>query len=75
MASRPRYDTSSPLAFMLDLMRDESQPDALRLKAAMGAAPFQHQFAGVQLPMVHDDADDDADDAILASMTGAEPKH
>jgi hypothetical protein len=32
----------TPLDFMLKLLRDEQQPDAVRLEAAKSAAPFVH---------------------------------
>jgi len=44
VARKPRAirDTSSPLAFLLDLMRDPALSDELRLQAAIGAAPYCH---------------------------------
>jgi hypothetical protein len=40
--SRTSADTSTPLAFLLSVMRDPKQPDDVRLQAAIAAAPYVH---------------------------------
>jgi hypothetical protein len=41
--TKPADDTSSALAFLLSVMRDETQPIKLRIDCAAAAAPYCHQ--------------------------------
>ena len=45
-ATRPKTrtsaDASTPLAFLLSVMRAPKQPDDVRLQAAIAAAPYVH---------------------------------
>lgn len=40
--TRTSADASTPLAFLLSVMRDPKQPDDVRLQAAIAAASYVH---------------------------------
>ena len=68
---RPR-DTSTPLAFMLDIMRDTALPDDLRLKAATQAAPYCHPTRQI---IEHHVADGDKPASVIEIYAPPMAKH
>ena len=70
MARTPPHDitahNSSPLEFLLSVMRDETRPIDQRMQAAIGAAPYCHSTCQI--------IDRREDDGQLKPMTSLPPR-